>query len=126
MSNTHLLDSYTRFALAAGRFFSARRLPAAVAFAMVLSLLVGVWPGSVSPANAQDPAPSPTVAAVNINTADAATMASALKGVGDARAQEIMRYREAYRPFISVDELADVKGIGKSTLENNRARIALE
>ncbi|MEM8662278.1 MAG: helix-hairpin-helix domain-containing protein, partial [Pseudomonadota bacterium] len=49
-----------------------------------------------------------------------------LKGVGDTRAQEIVRYREQYGPFASVDELTDVKGIGKSTLDDNRARITLE
>ena len=71
-------------------------------------------------------APPPVVATVNINTADAATLAASLKGVGAARAEEIVRYREAYGPFKSVDELTDVKGIGNSTLEGNRAIITLE
>ena len=70
--------------------------------------------------------PPPAVATVNINKADAATLASSLKGVGNARAQEIVRYRDAYGPFKSVDELTEVKGIGKSTLDDNRARITLE
>ena len=66
------------------------------------------------------------MATVNINTADAATLAASLKGVGAARAEEIVRYREAYGPFKSVDELTDVKGIGTATLEGNRAIITLE
>jgi competence protein ComEA len=126
MTYSYLLDSYTRFAARAGRIFSTRRLPAAVALAMVLALAAGILPGSGSLVHAQDKAPPPVAATVNINKADAATLASSLKGVGNARAQEIVRYREAYGPFKSVDELTEVKGIGKSTLDDNRARITLE
>jgi len=124
MIKSHWLDSYNRLTTAAGRVFRSRRLPAVVTLAMALSVLSAVLP-TANPAWAQDTA-SPAVAAVNINKADAATIASALKGVGNARAQEIVRYRETYGPFTSVDELTDVKGIGKSTLDDNRARITLE
>jgi competence protein ComEA len=126
MTNSHSLHSINRLAAAAGDFFSARRFPAVVALAMALSLLAGAFPGGASRAFAQEQAPPPAVAAVNINKADAITLASALKGVGTARAQEIVRYREAFGPFKSVEELTEVKGIGKSTLDDNRARITLE
>ncbi len=126
MTYSNLLDRYTRLAAAAGRGFPTVRLPAALVLAMALTLMTGVVPGGASAAYAQDKAPPPAVAMVNINKADAATLASALKGVGTSRAQEIVRYREAYGPFTSVDELADVKGIGKSTLDDNRTRITLE
>ncbi|QIB67525.1 helix-hairpin-helix domain-containing protein [Kineobactrum salinum] len=63
---------------------------------------------------------------VNINAADADTLASRLQGIGMSRAQEIIRYREAYGPFSSVEELADVKGIGQATLDKNRVLITLE
>ncbi len=126
MTYSYLLDSFTRLALAAGRIFFTRGLLAAVALSMVLALLAGVLPGGASPVYAQDKAPPPVVAMVNINKADAATLASALRGIGNARAQEVVRYREAYGPFTSVDELTEVKGIGKSTLDDNRARITLE
>lgn len=126
MTYSTFLNSYTRFAAAVGRIFSTRRLPAVAALAIVLALVAGVVPGSASAVFAQDKSPPPSMAAVNINKADAAAMASALKGVGNARAEEIVRYRDAYGPFTSVDELAEVKGIGKSTLDNNRARITLE
>jgi competence protein ComEA len=125
MTYSNLLDRYSRLAAAAGRSFPTARLPSAVVLAMALTLMAGILPG-VGAAYAQDTAPPPTVATVNINKADAATLASALKGVGTSRAQEIVRYREAYGPFTSVDELADVKGIGKSTLDDNRTRITLE
>jgi competence protein ComEA len=125
MTYSILLDRYTRLAAAAGSFFAIRRLPAAVTLAMILALATGILPGSGA-VYAQDKAPPPVVATVNINTADAATLASSLKGVGPAKAEEIVRYREAYGPFKSVDELTDVKGIGNSTLEGNRAIITLE
>ena len=126
MTYSTILHSCSRLRLLAGRIFSTRRLPAVAALAVVLALVTGVLPGTTGAAFAQDKAPPPTVAAVNINKADAVSIASALKGVGNARAEEIVRYREAYGPFSSVDELADVKGIGKSTLDQNRARITLE
>ena len=62
---------------------------------------------------------------VDINTADAQTLAQQLDGVGPAKAQAIVDYRQANGPFKSVDDLEKVKGIGKSTLEKNRARMAV-
>jgi len=63
---------------------------------------------------------------VNINTADAETLAEALKGVGISRAQAIVRYREEHGDFIDVYELANVKGIGERTVEVNESRIKLK
>lgn len=57
---------------------------------------------------------------VDINTADAGTLASAINGVGERKAQAIVEYRQTNGPFVSVDELASVKGIGMTTVENNR------
>ncbi|MBL4834831.1 MAG: ComEA family DNA-binding protein [Pseudomonas sp.] len=63
---------------------------------------------------------------VNVNEASAAEMAEVLQGVGEAKAQAIVDYREENGAFGSVEDLAQVKGIGPSTIENNQARIALE
>jgi len=60
---------------------------------------------------------------ININTADAAQIAIALDGIGETKAVEIVRYRETHGPFMSVDDLLKVKGIGEVTLEKNRANI---
>ena len=57
---------------------------------------------------------------LDINSADAAAIAAALDGVGLTKAQEIVAYREMFGSFRSVDELADVKGIGAATVEKNR------
>lgn len=63
---------------------------------------------------------------VNINSADAATLARELKGIGIKRAQAIVDYRTKYGPFKSADELALVRGIGPKAIETNRADIRTE
>ena len=77
------------------------------------------------PAHAQTAQEMPA-SSVNINTADAQTLAARLNGVGLSRAEDIIEYREAYGPFATVEELTSVKGIGKATLEKNRQVITLE
>ena len=57
---------------------------------------------------------------VNINTADAETLARELNGVGPATAAEIIRDREANGPFASPEALMRVTGIGERVLERNR------
>lgn len=67
-----------------------------------------------------------TSAGVNINTATAAELATALSGVGGSKAEAIVRYREQFGPFQSVEELSEVAGIGAATVERNRARIQVQ
>ncbi len=62
---------------------------------------------------------------VNVNKADAATLASSLDGVGPTKAAAIVAYREEHGPFKSADDLTHVKGIGPATLERNRSAILL-
>jgi competence protein ComEA len=62
---------------------------------------------------------------VNINTADAATIANALDGIGLAKAKAIVAFRDEHGPFKNVDDLSQVKGIGKATLERNHDAILL-
>jgi competence protein ComEA len=50
-------------------------------------------------------------------------LSKALSGVGPGKAKAIVEYREKNGPFKSADELKKVKGIGKATLEKNRAVI---
>jgi competence protein ComEA len=63
---------------------------------------------------------------VDINKADAKTIAKELEGIGLSRAQAIVDYREKNGAFKSVDDLKKVKGIGAKTLEQNRSNIRLE
>ena len=63
---------------------------------------------------------------VDINTADAATIAKELQGIGLSRAQAIVAYREKNGAFRNADELRKIKGIGQKVLERNRANIKLD
>ena len=62
---------------------------------------------------------------VNINQADAATIAKSLDGIGASRAQAIVAWRDAHGPFKKADDLKHVKGIGNATIERNRSAILL-
>ena len=63
---------------------------------------------------------------VNVNKADAETIARELHGVGPAKARAIISYRKENGPFESVDDLLKVEGIGPKVLEDNRNNILLE
>jgi competence protein ComEA len=60
---------------------------------------------------------------VDLNQADASTLQRELAGVGEAKAQAIVAYRDINGPFSSVDELLEVKGIGKAILDKNREKL---
>ncbi len=60
---------------------------------------------------------------VDINQADAGTLATAIVGIGEKKAATIVRYRDSNGPFASVDDLARVKGIGPATIEKNRQNL---
>ncbi len=62
---------------------------------------------------------------VNINTADAAALAEGLHGVGPAKAQAIVAFREKNGPFKSVDDLVAVQGIGEQTVKMNREHMTV-
>ena len=57
---------------------------------------------------------------VDVNTADAKTLAETLEGIGLVKAEAIVAYRNAHGPFQSIDDLARVKGIGRRIVEDNR------
>ena len=63
-------------------------------------------------------------ALVNINTADVQTL-QRLHGIGPALAQRIADYRREHGAFKSLDELAQVKGIGPAKVEKLRAQVEL-
>jgi len=63
---------------------------------------------------------------VNINSANAETIAEALKGVGMKKAQAIIEYRKKHGDFKAIEEIASVKGIGAATIAKNFNRIKLK
>lgn len=63
---------------------------------------------------------------VDINTASAEQLAEALDGVGPAKSEAIVAYREKNGDFEHIDELVNVRGIGLRTLDQNRGRIEVD
>lgn len=99
-------------------------------FAFLTSLSItataapSIKPQAPTPISAQTPTVE-QAAKVNLNAADAETLRRDLFGIGAAKAKAIVAYRESNGPFTAVDELLEVKGIGKALLEKNRDRLAL-
>jgi competence protein ComEA len=63
---------------------------------------------------------------VNVNTADASALAKELDGIGPAKAQAIVDYRQKNGPFHSPEDLLKVDGIGQRVLDQNRGNIRLD
>jgi competence protein ComEA len=91
------------------RTFGARSLRLVVQTAIAALLPIAAWAGPV-----------------DINKADAPTLAKELTGVGMAKAKTIVEYREKNGAFHTADDLAKVKGVGPKLVERNRANIRLD
>jgi len=89
------------------RFISSMLLTAGLAVAGITPL--AAWAGPV-----------------DINSADASTLAKELNGVGPARAQAIVAYRNEHGPFKSVDDLALVKNMPRKVIDSNRELLKIE
>ena len=63
---------------------------------------------------------------VDLNSASAEQLASVPVGVGAAKAQAIIRYRDEVGPFRAVEELEEVKGIGPGIVKRNKTRIRVK
>ena len=62
---------------------------------------------------------------VNLNTADSAALQT-LPGIGEAKAQAILAYREEKGGFSGTEELMNVPGIKESTFSKIKDKIAVE
>ena len=60
---------------------------------------------------------------IDINKADAATIAREIKGIGPAKARAIVKYRDTHGPYKRVEDLAKVSGIGEKTVEMIRPQV---
>ena len=97
-------------------------------FLRTVLLACGLMLGVVAP-QAYAAGKEPAIQAqpvVNINTASAEELSETLQGVGLKKAEAIVSWREKNGPFKRVEDLANVKGIGASTLDKNRSRIRLQ
>jgi competence protein ComEA len=83
--------------------------------ALVQSLIVSLMPVAAAWAGP-----------VNLNSADAATLAKELDGIGPAKAAAIVEYRQKNGPFRAPEDLLKVEGIGQKVLDQNRSNIRLD
>jgi competence protein ComEA len=86
-----------------------------VSRSLVQSLIVSLMPVAAALAGA-----------VNVNTADVNTIAKELDGIGPAKAQAIVEYRQKNGPFRTPEDLLKVQGIGQRVLDMNRGNIRLD
>ncbi|WMI98295.1 helix-hairpin-helix domain-containing protein [Pseudomonas chlororaphis subsp. aurantiaca] len=100
-------------------------------YSLVFTLFAALSTGAVAAPTVE---PTPVVqevsqaqsGKVDLNGADVATLQRELAGVGKVKAQAIVTYRDINGPFTSVDELLEVKGIGKAILDNNREKLEIK
>ena len=74
---------------------------------------------SPTPTISRTAAPTPETQRININTASVSLL-DTLPGIGKVKAQAIVDYRNQIGPFLRVDELLKVSGIGPSTYQTLR------
>lgn len=104
----------------------------ALALAFFTGLAAPAWsaptpkPEAVTTMAAPAAMPVSAPNSVNLNSADAESLKRELSGVGLAKAEAIVKHREANGPFDSVDELLEVKGIGKALLDRNRDKLTVK
>lgn len=67
---------------------------------------------------------TPAWAAVDINTATV-TQLESVNGIGPKKAEAIVEYRKKNGPFKSVDDLENVKGLGKASIDKMRGEISV-
>jgi len=66
----------------------------------------------------------PVFAAMNVNTATQSEL-EMVKGLGPAKAKAIITYRETNGNFKHLDELTNVKGLGKASVEKLRGELSV-
>lgn len=101
--------------------------------ALAMAVLGGLlWLAPVFPAHADpparercsEPATAAAAAPVDLNTATEAELLN-LPGIGPARAQAILAFREAHGGFTSVSQLLRIKGFGRAMLKRLRPLVTV-
>lgn len=60
---------------------------------------------------------------IDLNKADVSSLIGSFKGIGKKRAEAIIAYRDSHKGFKSIEELAEVKGIGQRFVTANREKL---
>ena len=93
-------------------------------FAVVFSSLVICFPvqaALTNPLSHSAQAAQTLNAKIDLNKADAKALANSIKGIGQKRAEMIVKYREAHGRFQSLEDLAKVPGFGEKFVKNHLA-----
>ncbi|KTC81380.1 ComEA family DNA-binding protein [Legionella brunensis] len=91
-------------------------------FAAVLSLCIVSLPIHAK----ADANSSPTAKAkvfsgkkIDLNKADVSELSKSVKGIGQKRAEAIVHYREEHGNFKSIEDLSQVRGLGKQFVKSH-------
>jgi competence ComEA-like helix-hairpin-helix protein len=101
-----------------------RRLELALAFVLGGGAVLLVHTAWTRWSDRGQPTPPLVLAIIDLNTADAATLAQ-LPGIGPQRAADIVAHRQRHGPFQAVEDLQAVPGIGPITVERLRPAVRL-
>lgn len=66
-----------------------------------------------------------SVKMINLNTATQDELVRELNGIGQAKAKSIIEYREKYGPFISINQIMEVSGVGPAIFEKNKDKLSI-
>jgi competence protein ComEA len=95
-------------------------------FAAALSLFIvsiAIHAAS-SPSNRQVTKVSQTAQVkIDLNKADAISLSKSIKGIGQKRAEAIIKYRKDHGKFKSIDDLAKVKGFSKQFVKSHLSQL---
>ena len=84
-----------------------------------------VQPVPAVPVEAAPEEETAVLTVVDLNTATQAQL-EALPGIGEVLARRILEYRAAYGPFLNVEQLMEVDGIGEKRFEALKKWITVE
>lgn len=82
----------------------------------------GVWPGKADASGGEGQSAENSM--VNLNTAGKDQLMT-LKGIGEARAEDILRYREEHGTFRKIEDIMKVPGIKDAAFEKIKDRITV-
>lgn len=111
------------------RKFAKRIFNNIVMLAVSIAIMIRVF-GNNTPAQSDSADTSVSgvtrseIVIVNINAADLDELQT-LPSIGEVKARAIIKYREEYGDFASVDDLVNVSGIGEKTLEKIRKYLTI-
>jgi competence protein ComEA len=86
--------------------------------AVLLSFFVISIPLHAAPPKTPEQAPV-AQHKIDLNKADVSTLTGSFKGIGKKRAESIIAYRDSHHGFKSIEEFAEVKGLGQRFVDKN-------